>query len=375
MEGDGNNLSAATSTGNRQAFAGGTSFSGIRGALRGWWPALKIVLGLAVVAVVGFHFTRDLLDRRLWERSFRSGWVFLAAALYLIGLFFSALTWRLLLIRAGHRPRVLPTARAYYIGHLGKYLPGKAWALFVRADLLRDQGIPTAVGVVAAFYEVFITMTGAAVTAILFFAAFGPSGTYRPNGHILRNLLMLRVPAELDIGRSTDILLALGLLVVVGTPVLPPVFHVLSRRLASAFSAVDSVPRFRWRDLFEGLLLTCTGWLFAGASLAAAVCAVVGPNAPWSVEIAGRTVAVMGVSYVAGFVVVFAPSGLGVREFFLALFLTPELHELGVPSEEARGLAILAALILRVAWTGAEIAAATALWWLPAGPSEAKPVS
>jgi hypothetical protein len=375
MEGDGDNLSAGVGTGNRRPDARSDAVSGIRETIRAWWPALKIALGLAVVVMVGSHFTEDLLDPRLWERPFRPGWVLLAAVLYLIGLFFSALTWRRLLVHAGYRPPMLATARAYYIGHLGKYLPGKAWALFLRAELLRGQGVSVGVGVVTAFYEVFITMTGAAAVAVVFFAAFAPTGSYRPGGQILRSLAVLRVPAELDVGRSTDVLLALGLLAIVGTPVLPPVFRAISERLARAFGAVDSVPHFRWRDLAPGLALTSTGWLFAGASLAAAVSAVIGPSAPWSLQLAGRTAAIMGVSYVAGFVVVFAPSGLGVREFFLALFLTPQLHEFGVPSQEARGLAILAALVLRLAWTGAEIAAAAALWWLRAGPADAKPVS
>ena len=43
--------------------------------------------------------------------------------------------WYRLLRQLGQRPTALAAVRAYYIGHLGKYLPGKACALLLRATL------------------------------------------------------------------------------------------------------------------------------------------------------------------------------------------------------------------------------------------------
>ena len=37
----------------------------------------------------------------------------------------------------GQRPGGMATVRAYYIGQLGKYVPGKAWALLLRSVLIR----------------------------------------------------------------------------------------------------------------------------------------------------------------------------------------------------------------------------------------------
>ena len=76
----------------------------------------------------------------------------------------------------------------------------------------------------------------------------------------------------------------------------------------------------------------------------------------WGPEFLARVAAIMGLSYVAGFVIVLAPSGLGVREFFLALFLTPELVRLcALDEDRARGSAVLAVLVLRLVWTAAEL--------------------
>jgi hypothetical protein len=152
--------------------------------------------------------------------------------------------------------------------------------------------------------------------------------------------------------------LSLLLLAPVFVPILPPVFNRIVERLALPFreSLVGPLPRFRAAYLAEGLLLTSAEWVCHGASLAAALCAVLGGGLPWTAETAGRLPAVMGVSYVAGFLVVVAPSGLGVREFFLTLFLTPELETLlGADAAGARGLAVLAVLVLRLAWTAAEM--------------------
>jgi hypothetical protein len=304
------------------------------------------------------------MDRRLWERPLRPGWVVLSALLYLGGLFFSALTWRRLLTHAGEPPRLFTAVRAYYLGHLGKYLPGKAWALFLRADLVRGDGVRLGVGVVTAFYEVLVTMSGAVLVSAVLFAIFAPDTGFRPRGEVLRGLLRLDVPEEGDLGRTTCVLLSLGLLAAVGLPALPPVFNRLARRMALPFGAGGDFPRMRWGYLGEGLCLTGTGWLLQGASLGAALCAVVGTDLSWTFPAAARVAAIMGVSYVAGFVILFAPSGLGVREYFLTLLLTPELRELGLPGDEARGLAIMTVLLLRVAWTAAEMVMATVVWRL-----------
>jgi uncharacterized membrane protein YbhN (UPF0104 family) len=334
---------------------------------------LKLALGLAMVAIIGVHFAEDLLDRRLWERSLRPAWIVAAGLLYLAGTTFSALTWRRLLILCGYQPRLYTTIRSFFLGQLGRYLPGKAWAMFLRAELVSADGVPAGTGAVTAFYEVFITMTGAVLPAAILFAVYAPGTGYQPHGQILNDLVRLRLPAEVEPGRRASVLLALGLLAFVGTVALPPVFTRLAHRVAGTFGFTNGLPVFGWKQLTEGLLLTCTGWLILGASLAAALFAVVGTAIPWSPVTIGRVIAILGVSYVAGFVIVFAPSGLGVREYFLALFLSALLAERGLPPQDSRALAILTALVLRVAWTGAEIALAVVLWRV--APAPAKPVS
>src|SRR5262249_58940036 len=111
------------------------------------------------------------------------------------------------------------------------------------------------------------------------------------------------------------------------------------------------VARIGVRHLAEGLLLTSAGWLCLGAALAAAVRGVVGPGLEWAPGALGRLTAGMALAYVAGFVILVAPGGIGVREFFLTLFLAPELRPLaGLGESEARSAAVLTLPGLPLLW-------------------------
>jgi hypothetical protein len=160
-------------------------------------------------------------------------------------------------------------------------------------------------------------------------------------------------------GRDLAVTAALILFAACATPLLPALFNRVARRLPGR-SPGAPVPRIGLLHLGEGLALTAVGWLLLGAALAAALAAVA--EAPASPEVLGRLTAGLAVAYVAGFVVLVAPGGVGVREFFLALFLVPELVGAGVEPGEARGLALLTALLVRLAWTAAEVLVAGAIW-------------
>ena len=79
-------------------------------------------------------------------------------------------------------------------------------------------------------------------------------------------------------------------------------------------------------------------------------------------QLLGRLTAIMGLSYVAAFLL-WTPGGLGVREFLLGLLLAPELMGRG-DEESVSGRVVLAVLLLRVAWTLAELLAAGALYFI-----------
>src|SRR5262245_29463296 len=136
---------------------------------RRWWPVLKSGLALAILAAVGWQFARILqtpaltdVERSrssaevLWDRLEHAspGWLFVSGVLYLLGIGCSAVYWRRLLSALGQRLSALMAARAYYVSHLGKYLPGKAWGLLFRVALSRGPKVRLGVAGLTAFHEV-----------------------------------------------------------------------------------------------------------------------------------------------------------------------------------------------------------------------------
>jgi uncharacterized membrane protein YbhN (UPF0104 family) len=338
----------------------------MRSRLRRWWPILKMLLGLAILFAVGRRFYLDLQDPELWERPLHPGWLLLSGLLYLAGISLSALYWQRLLGHLGARPPLGVALRAYFVGHLGKYLPGKAWALFLRASLVHGGGVSLGLATLTAFYEVLTTMAAGVLVAAVLFAALGPEAGTSFDRADLGRLLHLEAPAWGVVGRLPAVLLALALFLAVGLPLLPPLFNRLVHRLSLPFREPDAarLPSIRLVHLAEGLLLAGMGWLLLGASLAATLQGIVGgPGSFWGPAALGRLAAAMGLSYVIGFVILVAPGGLGVREFFLKLFLTPELAAL--PVLDPQGTAVLAVLVLRLVWTASELIVAGLVYWQP----------
>jgi uncharacterized membrane protein YbhN (UPF0104 family) len=338
----------------------------MQGKLRRWWPVGKAVIGLAILYYLGRSFARDLSRPDLWEHPIHIGWLLPAALLYLAGLSLCALYWRRLLGHLGQRPPLLATVRAYFIGQLGKYVPGKALALVLRAALLHRCGVSAGLAGMTAFYEVLTTMAAGALLALALFVALGIAIPGSPSWTAVSSL-WTALGTERSVWPVDGRLIftvTLGLSVLILAPILPVVFNRLADRLSLPFrDRAKPPPRFRASWLVEGLLLTGLTWPLFGIALALALQAVPGAALPWDLPALAWLTAVMALSYVAGFAVLVSPGALGVREAFLALLLVPELagrQDLDPPV--ARGKVLLAVLLLRLAWTSVEVLVVFAFW-------------
>ncbi len=305
----------------------------MRAWIQKWWPVGKAVLAVTILAGVGWQFAQVLRRPELWERPIlpRPGWLPVSAVLYLLGLGCAALFWYRLLHLLGEHPPGPAMVRAYYIAHLGKYVPGKAWALVLRITLSRTAGVRTGVAALTATYETLTLMASGALLAVV--------------------LLAVQAAEHAAMGWMAPALLA-----VAGIPILPGVFNWLVRRLSKPFLKDDAapLPPLRHRTLIGGLLLTGCGWGLMGASLWTMLQAM--PEPPvWSLETWGRFTAFVALAYVAGFLILAAPGGMGVREWILQERLAPELGE----------YAVVAVLLLRLLWTAAELLMAGVVYWLP----------
>jgi uncharacterized membrane protein YbhN (UPF0104 family) len=327
----------------------------MRQTLRRWWPVLKLFLALAVVAGVTWQFLKILRDPSLqkvdasrtpgeilWDTLLeaRPAWLLLAAAGYLCGLGFSAGYWIHLLRTLGQEPKLATALRAYFIGHLGKYIPGKAWALLLRTTLSSGPGMRVGVAALTAAYETLTTMAAGALLAALYFIW----------------------QAADQRGQAWS---ALGLLALAGIPILPGVFNRLVRRIAAPFMepGAPPLPQLRTVTLLRGLLQTACGWVLLGTSLWA-VTQAFSPTPDYSTGLFVRCTAYICLAYVAGFLFLPSPGGVGVRELILQQLLLLETNMVA-------SRAVVVVLLLRLLWTAAELLTAGVVYWLP-GPGEDK---
>lgn len=295
--------------------------------------AFKTAL-LALVAW-GVHSTLwqawQQLESEHWNVSqLRPSWLLIAGTLYLLGQLGPGWFWWRVLRWLGQPARPLETLRAYYIGHIGKYAPGKAMVIVLRAGLLRCGGTTATAATVAVFFETLTTMgIGAAMAVIILVARF-------------RDDLKL-------IG------IAVLLWAIVSAPTNPTAFRYLVRFTGAG--KLDPLMAERLVHIRYGSLVTCwfeiaTGWLLMGLSLWATARAA-GFHSQLGIfdEVAFCTAAVA-LSVVGGFLS-FLPGGLGVREAVLLELLTPLYHADG---------ALIASLVSRLVWIVAELAIAGVLY-------------
>jgi uncharacterized membrane protein YbhN (UPF0104 family) len=294
-----------------------------------------VKLGIIGLVVWGVHQSlqaglRDLGDT---ARQLQPRWLVVSGVLYLVSVLPPALFWHRLLIVYGQRVTLWHAVRAYYIGHLGKYVPGKAMVVVLRAGLVRGEHVSASLAAVAVFVETLAMMAvGSFLAAVILALWFRDQWQY--------------------------VALAVGFMVVVVVPTLPPVARWLLRLVRGRvkWGPLANLERLEQLD-FATLVLGWSGlalaWVLAGLSLWAAVQAL-DPQAPGPLAGLPFYTAAVAVSVVGGFLSL-VPAGAVVRDVLLAKLLTTQLTE---------AVALGAAILLRLVWLVAEALAAGILYFI-----------
>jgi uncharacterized membrane protein YbhN (UPF0104 family) len=270
---------------------------------RRWWlPILKLAVVVAVCfAVQGT--VRDALHK-LGEHTWRTDvpWLILAGALYAVAWLPMAWFWGRVLAALGQPTHWLDMLRAYTLGHLGKYVPGKALVLVIRIGLLRPRWISIRLGVASVLLETLTLMSvGAVLAAVL-------------------SLFVLRHDSRFAIAAAITAL-------IVGLPTIPPITRRLVRRLTARKIASDAEDQSRAGDqlvlehqittslLAKGWLAATACWIILGWSMWATLHAI-GVTTVHPIANLPILVAVVAFSIVAGFVSML-PGGMVVRDALL----------------------------------------------------------
>lgn len=243
-------------------------------------------------------------------------WLAGAGLVYILGLLPMAWFWHRLLVRFGMSPPAAVTLSAYYSGHLGKYVPGKAAVIALRMGLIRSWIVNPGLVAISVFVETLTMMFVGALIALLMLA------TQFTDKVMLQALSFL-------------------LMIAAGLPTLPPVLN----RLIGFFKgehAANKLSQLEIRFLAGGWLAITAGWLMMGISF---LLTLRGMSVPCSWSDLPRLVAAVCLAVVAGFLSLL-PGGVGVREFVLNELMVSPYGEV---------VAILSAILLRVVWLLSEV--------------------
>ena len=297
--------------------------------------------------------------RELWGKTdgaqfeWHPAWLVPAALAYATGWLPSVwFGWRMM-ARMDARIRFVDAARAYYAGHLGKYVPGKALALVIRGKLAADRGGRFGAGVLAAAVETLLSMAaGCAVGLALLPAAIDEAEPGVAGGGLsaIHGFAWAAAHPWLSAAAVTAAVSA-------GLPVLTAVVRRLTARFAPDAGGADGRRAALNLPLIAaGLAAGAVGWVFHGTSLWCTVRAVGGDA---GVADLPACVGAAGLATAAGFAVLFAPGGAGVREAVL-------IELLAARPSVGPGPAVAAALLLRAVWLATELLTAAALYYIPA---------
>jgi len=282
------------------------------------WALGLLVVGFAVRALV-----RNWDQLRTQPLALRLDPTYLVASVLLVWSMYALLiwAWRVMLASWGQELDGWTAARIWTVSSLGKYVPGKVWAIAGMALMAQQAGV-------AAW-----AATGSAV--VLQVLAIGTGA----------GLVGLTGTVALEAAHP-GARLALGALVVasavgVGLVLWPPVVRRLLR-LARVPAEAAMAPRPE--GILVGIAANAAAWLGYGTALWLLARGIL-PGARLELT---RSVAVFTASYLAGFLALLAPGGLGVREGLFILMLQGPLGITG-----ATALAVASRLLLTVTEFGA----------------------
>ena len=302
--------------------------------MKKWVVAARIVVLLAVILGLAVAIGKaeeqwsalgedapSLLDLRLGPLTW-------AAVFYAISLLPPILVLRGWLRVLGEDVSLPYAACSQLIGHLGKYVPGKAMVVVIRAGILRDGGVNLKKASIAVFLETFLMIAvGAVVGAVV--------------------LLWLPVPSWILVAAIFGAILAVF-------PTLPPVLSIVASKLTGERVVLG---RDAWVAGFKAWGWMLISWFCVGSSFAAIAVSTASNDPSFSIndslfKIWIVATAAISIAMVLGFASLL-PGGAGVRELVLTLVLglvTSPIH------------ALIAAIVARLVFLAVECLMALGGW-------------
>ncbi len=246
-----------------------------------------------------------------------------SSLLLMIGYAISAANWAYIVNDLGG-PQIPKTdaIRLFMMANLGRYIPGKIWQITGLAALAKDRGVPPGTAVGAAVLGQGIALVVAAGLGIGVYHTLLPSGYSVLIAAVLIGSMILLAAIPISFKAGAELWLRF--------------------RGSQPIGTLNPTSGLRW------LLLYLVNWIVYSLAFWMMV-------ASFSSDVSLIPVAAaFPAAYVLGYLMIFAPAGLGVREGFLIAFLSPHL---GV------GPSGVIAVVARLWTTLTEVVPASVFWF------------
>ncbi|MFD8556396.1 lysylphosphatidylglycerol synthase transmembrane domain-containing protein [Streptosporangium canum] len=220
------------------------------------------------------------------------------------------MTWRALLADLGSPLPFRPAAKVFFVGQLGKYIPGSLWPVLAQMEMGRELGVPRPRSAAAFFLTMPVQLgSGLMISGVTLLTAL--PGSVAPYAWVFLLIPLLAVVFE---PRVINAVLGFGLRKLKREPLERP----LTRR-----------------GMLTALGWALLGWTAYGLHLAA----VLHEFGPSGVSAVVFSVGAFALSWCLGIMTFVVPAGAGVREAAMVVVLAPVLD---------RGSAIAVALCSRI---------------------------
>jgi uncharacterized membrane protein YbhN (UPF0104 family) len=261
-----------------------------------WRIAQPVFLVLTLFYVArGLYLRWDEVRDAARTSDVQWGWIVLSSVIVLATYAILVESWRLIIRSTGASIRYGTAVQIWTAANLGRYLPGKVWSVGALGVLAQREGVPGWTAAGAAIVGTLLNIGAGFGIAVL--AATGS---------------LAAMPDYLRVGAiAGSIVFLLGM---VGLPwLMPPAVALLSRMMRGAAPA--TLPPIN--TIRIAAIVNACAWLLYGIAFAFFARGAT-PNVVGSPML---FVAVFTASYLAGYLVLFAPGGIGVRETALIVSL------------------------------------------------------
>ncbi|MCU1497546.1 MAG: hypothetical protein JWM47_1499 [Acidimicrobiales bacterium] len=248
-----------------------------------------LVGGGAMVYVVR-RLVKDWPEARAGLASANLAYVALAAALAALAMASIGWGWRYVMRLLGVRVPIGRTIAWYFVGEMGKYVPGGVWPVLGRGELARRGGVPRSRAYTSVAMSLGLLYLAAlfVATGFLPFALAGSGGGFNP-----WMLFLLALPVGVVLLHHAVLDRLVG----------------LAARLTRRELDIE-IPR--WKDSLLLVARYVPTWFFVGTATWA-IARSLTPDASYP-KVMFATV----LSWTAGFLAVPVPAGAGIREAVLA---------------------------------------------------------